>query len=68
MAEFLPYERAVHNINYFTLSMYVKNINGSGRFSAPSGYSSWLEYWKEKSGESVYSRSASNCLGIDGST
>ena len=65
MAEFLPYERAVHNINYFTLSMYVKNINGSGRSSAPCGYSSWLEYWKEKSGESIYSCSASNCLGTD---
>lgn len=24
----------------------VKNINGTSRFSAPSGYSSWLAYWE----------------------
>lgn len=28
--------------------MRVKNVNGSGRFSAPAGYRSWLDYWEKK--------------------
>lgn len=28
----------------------VRNVNGSGRFPAPSGYSTWLEYWEDKAG------------------
>ena len=27
--------------------MFVKNVNGSSRFGAPEGYSSWLHYWEE---------------------
>lgn len=27
--------------------MYIKNVNGSGRFAAPAGYSSWLDYWNQ---------------------
>ena len=45
--------------------MYVKNVNGSGRFPAPYGYSSWLEYWKDKSGKSVSLCSADCCWGTD---
>ena len=26
----------------------VKNVNGSGRYSPPSGYTSWLDYWENK--------------------
>ena len=28
----------------------VKNVVGSSRFPAPSGYSSWLDYWEKKTG------------------
>ena len=45
--------------------MYVKNINGSGRHSAPQGYSSWLEYWEEKSGLKATYCGAKNCYGTD---
>lgn len=33
--------------------MYVTNINGSDRYTPPSGYSSWLEYWEDKTGSKV---------------
>lgn len=45
--------------------MYVKNVSGSSRFPAPKGYSSWLEYWKTNSGQSVYFCAADNCYGTD---
>ena len=44
--------------------MYVKNVNGSGRF-APRGYDSWLDYWKAQTGEKPYYCAADNCLGTD---
>jgi hypothetical protein len=45
--------------------MFVNNIIGSSRYSAPSGYSSWLEYWEDKSGKKAYSCGTSNCKGKD---
>lgn len=30
---------------------YVKNVNGSGGFCAPSGYRSCLDYWKGQAGQ-----------------
>ena len=33
----------------------VKNAVGSSRFPAPSGYSSWLDYWERQTGESATS-------------
>lgn len=45
--------------------MYVKNINGSSRFPAPAGYTSWLNYWECKSGQKASSCSANNCDGKD---
>lgn len=42
--------------------MFVKNVSGSSRFPAPSGYSSWLEYWEDKTGgQKAYYCSADNC-------
>lgn len=43
--------------------MYVKNVNGSGRYSASSGYSSWLEYWEDKVGKEVAYCGAKGCMG-----
>lgn len=45
--------------------MYVKNVNGSGRYSAPSDYSSWLEYWEAQAGRKVTFCGAKGCLGTD---
>ena len=45
--------------------MYVKNVNGSGRYSAPSGYSSWLEYWEANAGREVTFCGAHGCLDTD---
>jgi hypothetical protein len=45
--------------------MYVKNVNGSGRDSAPSGYSSWLDYWKKQTKENPTYCSASKCYNTD---
>jgi hypothetical protein len=45
--------------------MKVKNVNGSSRFLAPLGYSSWLDYWKVQSGKSVLFCSTTTCLGTD---
>lgn len=45
--------------------MYVKNVNGSGRYSAPSGYSSWLEYWEDNAGRKVTYCGATGCYGTD---
>ena len=28
----------------------VKNVSGSSRFPVPAGYSSWLDYWEQKTG------------------
>ena len=45
--------------------MKVKNINGSSRFPAPSGYDSWLDYWERKSGERATYCGASGCWRTD---
>ena len=45
--------------------MYVKNVSGSSRFSSPPGYSSWLEYWKSKTGQNPYYCSTRGCYGTD---
>ena len=39
----------------------VKNVNGSSRFGSPSGYTSWLEYWEDKSGKKAWRCSAIDC-------
>lgn len=39
----------------------VKNVIGSSRFSAPTGYSSWLEYWEKQTGKSTTICGASGC-------
>ncbi len=39
----------------------VKNVNGTSRFSAPSGYSSWLAYWEAKTGRKAGYCNASSC-------
>ena len=44
--------------------MKVVNVNGSSRWSAPAGYSSWLDYWKAHKGN-VYYCSANDCTGTD---
>ena len=31
----------------------VKNVNGTSRFSVPSGYNSWLDYWEKQTGKTV---------------
>jgi hypothetical protein len=43
----------------------VKNVNGSSRFPAPSGYNSWLEYWEQQTGQKVSICGASDCLKTD---
>lgn len=40
----------------------VKNINGTSRFSAPSGYSSWLVYWEAQTGRKSGYCKAGTCL------
>lgn len=45
--------------------MFVKNVVGSSRFPKPNGYSSWLEYWKEQTGQNAFICSADSCLGTD---
>lgn len=44
--------------------MYVENANGTSRWSAPKGYTSWLEYWKAYKGDVTYCK-ADGCLGKD---
>ena len=44
--------------------MKVVNVNGSSRWSVPSGYTSWLDYWKAYKGNVSYC-CASNCFGTD---
>ena len=34
--------------------MLVKNVNGSSRYSAPSGYNSWLDYWNAHANHNAY--------------
>ena len=41
--------------------MYVNNINGSGRYSAPVGYSSWLDYWNQHASHKAYRCGATDC-------
>lgn len=43
------------------MKVLVKNVNGSSRFAAPKGYSSWLEYWKAQTGINPYYCTASFC-------
>lgn len=43
----------------------VKNVVGSDRFSAPAGYSSWLDYWEKKTGTKQYICGASGCSSKD---
>lgn len=45
--------------------MYVKNVSGSSRFSAPFGYTSWLKYWEAQTGQSAYFCSADGCIGTN---
>ena len=45
--------------------MYVKNVNGSGRYSSPSGYTSWLDYWKKQTGQNPTYCSRKSCLNKD---
>ena len=42
--------------------MLVKNVNGSSRWQAPSGYSSWLDYWEKKTGLKASFCRRSGCL------
>jgi hypothetical protein len=39
----------------------VKNINGTSRFPAHSGYNSWLEYWEKQTGQKATECGAINC-------
>lgn len=41
--------------------MYVKNVNSSGRYSAPAGYSSWLDYWNQHASYKAYRCGATDC-------
>jgi len=45
--------------------MMVKNVNGSSKWSAPSGYSSWLDYWEQNAHQKAYYCGASGCYGTD---
>lgn len=45
--------------------MKVRNVNGSDRWDAPSGYNSWLEYWEKNSGERAVYCSAHSCWGTN---
>lgn len=43
----------------------VKNVVGSDRYRVPSGYSSWLDYWKKRTGGNPSFCGASSCFGTD---
>lgn len=44
------------------MNVLVKNLNGTaGKSHSP--YSSWLEYWKSKTGKTAYSCSNKSCNG-----
>lgn len=43
----------------------IKNVNGSGRFSVPYGYNSWLDYWEANARDKSRICGASNCSGSD---
>lgn len=45
--------------------MKVKNVIGSSRFPAPSGYDSWLDYWEKQSLQKVTYCGVVSCLGKD---
>ena len=41
--------------------MLVTNVNGSGRFKPPKGYTSWLQYWERQTGKKAFFCSALYC-------
>jgi len=41
--------------------MRVKNVNGSSRFPAPAGYSSWLDYWNQNASHRAFRCGATDC-------
>lgn len=43
----------------------VKNVVGSSRFSPPTGYNSWLEYWESQTKEKKNICGAANCSNKD---
>jgi len=43
----------------------VKNVNGSSRFSAPSGYDSWLDYWEKTASDKKRTCGADGCSNTD---
>lgn len=43
----------------------VKNVVGSSRWPAPSGYSSWLEYWEKQTGKKESICGAVGCSNTD---
>ena len=43
----------------------VKNVPGSSRFTAPLGFSSWLEYWEKKTGTKKGICGANDCSNKD---
>lgn len=45
--------------------MYVKNVDGSSRLAAPSGFDSWLDYWKKQTEESPKYCAVQGCLNKD---
>jgi uncharacterized protein YmfQ (DUF2313 family) len=45
--------------------MKVKNVNGSSRFPAPSGYNSWLDYWEKQTGVSKSVCGVTGCSNKD---
>ena len=44
--------------------MFVKNINGTSKHNPPAGYSSWLEFWEDRTNLSNVSCSSINCGSI----
>lgn len=41
--------------------MFVFNINGSSRYPAPLGYTSWLAYWNSHASHTAYRCGAADC-------
>lgn len=40
----------------------VRNVKGSGDSQAPSGYSSWLDYWEKKTGRKARYCHRESCI------